>query len=104
MNYKLKLPPYQKIYPIFYVHLLWPTKENIQYNKFSEKPPSKIIAGEEEWEIKDIINSETRNRVKEFLVHWKEYPNLKCIWKPEENLRNSKQILNAYKRRAKLQQ
>jgi len=67
-----------------------------------EKPLPKIIAKEEEWEIEDIINSRTRNRVKEFLVHWKGYPNSEYTWEPEENLGNLKQILNAYKRRAKL--
>jgi len=34
-----------------------------------EKPLSKIIAEKEEWKIKDIIDSRTRNGVKEFLVH-----------------------------------
>jgi len=34
-----------------YIHLLWPTQENTQYEKFSERPSPKIIAGEEEWEV-----------------------------------------------------
>jgi len=52
-----------------YIHLLWPTQENTQYEKFSERPSPKIIAGEEEWEVEDIINSRNKNGVKEFLVH-----------------------------------
>jgi len=52
-----------------YIHLLWPTQENTQYEKFSETPSPKIIAGEEEWEVEDIINSRNKNGVKEFLVH-----------------------------------
>jgi len=57
------------MHPIFHVHLLWPTQENTQYGKFSERPSPKIIAGEEEWEVEDIINSRNKNGVKEFLVH-----------------------------------
>jgi len=34
-----------------YIHLLWPTQENTQYEKFSERPSPKIIAGEEEWKV-----------------------------------------------------
>jgi len=34
-----------------------------------EKPLPKIIAGEEKWEIENIINLRTKNGVKEFLVH-----------------------------------
>jgi len=40
-----------------------------QHGKFSERPSLKIIAGEKEWEVKDIIDSRNKNRVKEFLVH-----------------------------------
>jgi len=43
INYWLKLPPHWKMHPIFYVHLLWPTQENTQYRKFSERPSLKII-------------------------------------------------------------
>jgi len=48
VNYQLKLPPYWKMHSIFHVHLLWPTQENTQYGKFSERPSLKIITGEEE--------------------------------------------------------
>ena len=48
VNYQLKLPPHWKMHPIFHVYFLWPTQENTQYGKFSERPSPKIIAGEEE--------------------------------------------------------
>jgi len=49
--------------PILHIYLLWSTEENTQYGKFLEKPLPEIIVEEEEWEIKDIIDSRTRNRV-----------------------------------------
>jgi len=57
------------MHPIFHVHLLWSIQENTQYGKFSERPSPKIIAGEEEWKVEDIIDSRNKNRVKEFLVY-----------------------------------
>ena len=104
MNYKLKLPPHWKMYPIFHVYLLWPIEENDQYGKFSKRLSPRIIKEEEEWEIKDIIDSRTRNRVKEYLIHWKEYPNSEQTWELEKNLGNLKQVLNAYKRRQEREQ
>jgi len=88
------------MHPIFHVHLLWPTQENTQYGKFSERPP-KIVAGEEEWEVEDIIDFRNKNGVKEFLVHWKGYPETERTWEPETNITNAKQLLKAYKRRQK---
>jgi len=99
VNYWLKLPPHWKIHPIFHIYLLWPTQENTQYGKFSERPSPKIIAGEEEWEAKDIIDSRNKNRVKEFLVHWKGYLETECTWELETNITNAKQLLKVYKRR-----
>jgi len=69
INYRLKLLPHWKMYPIFHVHLLWPTQENTQYGKFSERPSPKIITGKEEWKVEDIVDSRNKNGVKEFLVH-----------------------------------
>jgi len=99
VNYRLKLPPHWKMHPIFHAHLLWPTQENTQYGKFSERPSPKIIAGEEEWEVEDIIDSRNKNGVKEFLVHWKGYPETEHTWEPETNITNAKQLLKIYKRR-----
>ena len=101
VNYQLKLPSYWKMHPIFHIHLLWPTQENTQYGKFSERPLPKIIIGEEKWEVKDIIDSRTKNRVKEFLVHWKGYSKTEHIQKLETNLTNAKQLLKVYKGRCK---
>jgi len=48
INYKLKLPAHWRIHPNFHVQLLWPTNENSQYGKFTEKSPSDIIEDEKE--------------------------------------------------------
>jgi len=47
VNYQLKLPSHWKMHPIFHIHLLWPTQENTQYGRFSERSLPKIIVGEE---------------------------------------------------------
>jgi len=90
------------MYPIFHIHLLWPTQENTQYGKFSKRPSLKIIAKEEKWKVKDIIDSRNKNGVKEFLVYWKGYSEMEHTWELETNITNAKQLLKAYKRRQKL--
>jgi len=87
LGYSLGYP--LTIHPIFHVYLLWPIQENTQYGKFSQRPSPKIIAGEEEWEVEDIIDSRNKNGVKEFLVHWKGYPETERTWEPETNITNS---------------
>ena len=57
------------------------------------------IVGEEKWEVEDIIDSRNKNGVKEFLVHWKGYPETERTWELETNITNAKQLLKAYKRR-----
>jgi len=99
VNYRLKLLPHWKMHPIFHIHLLWPTQENTQYGRFSQRSPPKIIAGEEEWKVEDIIDSRNKNGVKEFLIYWKGYPETERTWKLETNITNAKQLLKTYKRR-----
>jgi len=48
VNYRLKLLLHWKMHSIFHVYLFWPTQENTQYGRFSQRPSPKIIAGEEE--------------------------------------------------------
>jgi len=81
------------MYSIFYVYLLWPTQKNTQYGRFLERPSPRIIAEEEEWKVKDIIDARNKNKVKEFLVHWKGYPETEHTWEPETNLTNAKQLI-----------
>jgi hypothetical protein len=59
--YKLRLPPSWKIHDVFHASLLTPYKETSQHGPNFLEPPSDIIEGEPEWEVKKIIWERTHS-------------------------------------------
>ncbi|SJL13290.1 uncharacterized protein ARMOST_16730 [Armillaria ostoyae] len=58
--YKLKLPPHWKIHPRFNEKLLTPfVPPSFPNQEQPPPPPPDLIDGEEEWEIKEILDSKT---------------------------------------------
>ena len=60
------------------------------------KPPPDLIEGEEEYEVEAITNHKKWDREYQYLVKWKGYPISDNIWKPPNNLKNAREILNDY--------
>jgi hypothetical protein len=64
--YQLDLPPFWKIYNVFYASLISPYKEMEEHGcNFSEPPPN-LINGEEEWEVEHIVGMRHFGRNKKF--------------------------------------
>ena len=99
--YKLKLPPHMKIHPIFHVSQLklyrQPTNETRTYQR---PDPILTTAGEEEYEVEEIINHRTRRRgrqvIREYLILWKGYPAHEMTWEPEDNVANAPEKIAEY--------
>ena len=70
VTYRLNLPTTMKIHPVFHVNLLTQYREMEAHGPNYEKPPPKIIEGEPEWEVENIINSRLHGCYKklQFLV------------------------------------
>ena len=45
------------------------------------------------WEVDYIMDSHLKRRKLEYLVHWKGYDNLDCMWEPKSNLGNTKDAI-----------
>ena len=42
-----------------------------------------------QWEVDHIVDSCLKNKKLKYLVHWRGYNNLDCMWEPKSNLRNA---------------
>ena len=46
-----------------------------------------------EWEVDHIVDSCLKNKKLKYLIHWKGYDALDCMWEPKSNLGNVKDAI-----------
>ena len=82
ITYQLELPPQWKIHDVFHADLLTPYRETELHGPNFMRPPPDLIDGEEEYEIKEILQSRRhgRGRKVQYLVKWKGYPDSENMW------------------------
>lgn len=69
--YRLKLPHTMKIHNVFHVSMLEKYNPDLFDRAPIPLPPVVTAEGEEEWEVEEILDSGTKNRVFKYLVSWK---------------------------------
>ena len=84
-NYTLELLPavdFDSIHPSFHAKLLRPFVPNDPEQFPAREParPSPLIPEDNQWEMGAILDERKRYRRKEYLVHWKGYPDEENIW------------------------
>ena len=62
VTYHIELPQTMKIHNVFHVDLLIPHRQTEAYRETYHQPPPELIDGEEEYEIKEIIDQCTDKR------------------------------------------
>ncbi|KAF8692548.1 hypothetical protein RHS03_08599, partial [Rhizoctonia solani] len=93
--YHLKLPETLKIHNVFYVGLLSKTHKSPS-QPFPERPPPETIEGEEEYEVKQIIDSKQQQGKWFYLIKWKGYGPEDNSWEPEELLEHSQEEIKQF--------
>ena len=71
--YHLKFPPDIKVHPVRHISKLEPAATNPFPGRTIEPPPPVVIAGEEEWEVEEVLNSRLKYEKLQYLIKWTGY-------------------------------
>ncbi|EUC58200.1 Transposon Tf2-1 polyprotein, putative, partial [Rhizoctonia solani AG-3 Rhs1AP] len=93
--YEVELPETLRIHPVFYVGLLSRAIED-KHHPFLDQPPPETIEGEEEYEIKAIVDHKREKGTWWYYVKWKGYGPESNTWEPKENLEHAQKILKNF--------
>src|SRR5216684_8542178 len=95
--YQLRLPAAWNIHNVFHASLLSPYHEMDTHGPNYSRPPPDLIEGEEEYEVKKIINHRhtRRARTLQYLVKWVGYPEADNTWEPADQI-HAPQLINTY--------
>jgi len=96
LNYRLKLPIGWKIHDVFHASLLTPYVENGTHGRNFIQPAPDLIDHQEEWEVERIVRHKGSKNVS-YQVKWTGYEDM--TWEPEENLKNSADVIADYWKR-----
>ena len=70
LAYRLQLPPQMKVHPIFHVSLLEPYTVNPFAGRVQEAPPPVEVEGEQEWEVKEVLDSKIVRGKLLYYIEW----------------------------------
>jgi len=94
---ELELPKTIKIHSVVNVSRVQLYKPQVEGQK-KTLPKPVIIEGEEEFEVKKILNKQVVQGKEKFLVRWKGYMVEGNTWESRENLENAKELVEEFER------
>ena len=94
---ELELLSTVKIHPVVNVSRIRRYIGQVEGQK-KEQPLPVIIKGEEEWEVKRILNKRWVREKDKYLVHWKGFTAESDTWEGRENLKNAKEAIEEFKK------
>jgi len=93
---ELELPTTIKIHPVVNVSRIKQYIGQVEEQR-KEMPQPIIVEGEEEWEVKKILNKRKVRGKDTFLVWWKGFMAEGDTWESRENLQNAGDLLREFK-------
>jgi hypothetical protein len=91
LDYRLELPSYLNLNPVFHVSHLSPWHNNGLHKLPLPEPV--VVQGEEEYEVNFIIDSRVYRHQLQYLVCWKGYGEGENTWEPAKNLAHAKKAI-----------
>jgi transposase InsO family protein len=99
LAYRLELPPQMRIHDVFHVSLLEPYRENQLEGRVQEAPLPEIVEGEEEWEVKEVVDSKVSRGRLLYLVDWEGFNPEDRTWEPVEHVSRAADAIAEFHRR-----
>jgi len=92
--YKLDLPTFMKIHPVFHVSLLEPAATDPLPGQIQPTPPPIIVDDELEWEVDKIVDSRLRGQTLKYLAHWIGFDEL--TWETANMFTNAPSVVRRF--------
>ena len=97
-TYLLELPTTIKIHPVFHISLLEPCNSNpLPGQVQAENPPPIVVNKNNEWEVKEILNSRIHYQTPQYFIRWTGYNH--PIWEPAEYLSHAPAVVANFHQR-----
>ena len=96
LDYRLELPPTMKIHPVFHVELLYKRPTDCIEGRAQEPPPPVEVAGHEEYEVKDILDSRMHRGKLQYQVKWLGYSPAESIWEPPAHIAHAPNLVSRF--------
>jgi Integrase zinc binding domain/Chromo (CHRromatin Organisation MOdifier) domain len=93
-SYRLKLPASMKVHPVFHSSLLRLAAEDPLPGQTMEPAPPVVIDEEEEYEVRQILDSRLQRKKLQYLVQWVGYD--QPDWEPAENVVHAQSLVNSF--------
>jgi hypothetical protein len=86
LTYQLQLPPQMKVHPVFHISLLDSYTANPFEGRVQEAPPPVEVEGEQEWEVKEVLDSKIVRGKLRYYVDWEGFGPQDRMWEPVEHV------------------
>ncbi|CAI7733187.1 unnamed protein product [Closterium sp. NIES-53] len=96
VTYRLQLPSYMKIHPVFHVQRLRPFRAPSHDRPAARQLPPMFEGSPGLFEVASIAAHRDTPHGREFLVHWKDQPASEDSWEPESHLDRAATAVNRY--------
>ncbi len=97
VNYQLQLPPRMKIHPVFHVSLLEPADPSTPL--MTGIPENYLQDPNSEYEIQKILDDDTIDGQRHYLIKWKGFNTSENTWEPPEHLTHCQDLIRQYHRK-----